>query len=143
MVRAFVLRRDHAPAQQHRELGWWCAAALLLLSLLVVGDVDAGWVHMACHGRTLTTAALARGAASARVVVGSAEVKNGLDARRLHIVICASERGGCGYQVALIVELRGVRDRCLCVHPALALSLDPSQAHSEGVNRRTVCVCSV
>ena len=126
------------PEQHHRELGWWCAAALVLLSLVVVGDVDAGWVHMACHGRTFTTVALALGIVCARVVVGSAEVKNGLDARRLHIVICAFERAGCGHQVALIVELRAVRERCLCVHPDLALGLEPSLAHSERVNRRTV-----
>ena len=111
--------------------------------MVVVGDVDAGWVHMACHGLTLATVALAIGDGFARVVVGSAEVKNGLDARRLHTVICASERVGCGYQVALIVELRAVRERCLCVHPDLALGLDPSQAHSGGVNRRTVCECSL
>ena len=107
-------RRRSALARQHRELGWWCAAALLLLSLVVVGDVDAGWVHMTCHGPTFTTAALARGGLSAAAVVGSAEVKNGLDARRLHIVTCASECGGCAYQVALAVELRGVRERRLC-----------------------------
>ena len=114
-----------------------------MLSLLVVGDVDAGWVHMACNGRTFTTVALALGIVCARVVVGSAEAKNGLDARRLHTVICAFERVGCGYQVALIVELRAVRERCLCVHPDLALGLEPSLAHSERVNRRTVCECSV
>ena len=54
-LRAFGERRISAPAPQHRELGWWCAAALLLLSMVVVGDVDAGWVHMACNGRTSTT----------------------------------------------------------------------------------------
>ena len=109
-----------------------------MVALVVVGDVDAGWVHMTCHGPTFTTAALARGGLSAAAVVGSAEVKNGLDARRLHIVICAFERVGCGYQVALIVELRAVRERCLCVHPDMALGLEPSLAHSERVNRRTV-----
>ena len=114
-----------------------------MLSMVVVGDVDAGRVHMACNGRTLTTAALACGAALARVVVGSADVKVGLDARRIHIVICAFERAGCGHQVALVVELRAVHDRCLCVHPDLALGLEPSPAHLERVNRRTVCECSV
>ena len=98
---------------------------------------------MACHGRTFTTVALALGIVCARVVVGSAEVKNGLDARRLHIVIWAFERAGCGCQVALIVELRAVHERCLCVHPDMALGLEPSLAHSERVNRRTVCECSV
>ena len=109
-----------------------------MLSLVVVGDVDAGWVHMACHGRTMATVALAIGDGFARVVVGSAEVKNGLATRRLDIVICAFERGGCGCQVALIVELRGVRERHLCMHPDLTLGLEPSLAHSERVNRRTV-----
>ena len=114
-----------------------------MLSLVVLGNLDAGWVHMACHGRTLETVALALGDVFAGVVVCSADFKNGLATRRLHIVICASEGAGCDYQVALIVELRGVRERHLCVHPDLALSLDPSVAHSERVNRRTGCECSV
>ena len=90
---------------------------LFLVSLVIVGDVDAGWVHMACHGRTFTIVALDLGWLSRCARVGRAEVKNGLTTRRLHIVTGAYNRTGCACQVALIVELRGVRERCLCVHP--------------------------
>ena len=116
---------------------------LFLVSLVIVGDVDAGWVHMACHGRTLTMVALDLGWLSCCARVGRAEVKNWLTTRRLHIVIGAYHRTECACQVALIVELRGVRERCVYVYPDLALGLDPSRAHLERVNSRTVCQCSV
>ena len=114
-----------------------------MVALLVYGVMDAGWVHLACNGRALSMVVLACADIPRRVVAPCIEVKDGVDARCPRSIKRASGRGGRVCQMALLAELRGARERGLCGHPHPALSLDPSQPHSERVNRRVPCEVSV